>query len=134
MVFSNSKKYFGGINMTILDRLFELMNERNLKPSQVTKDIGIANSSFSDWKKGKGSPSLDAVTKLAAYFNVSVDYIVNGIETTSLELSSQNEIVLIQNFRKLTPTLQSKLLIYLNGMVDALSPTVSTDIEKRLSV
>lgn len=106
--------------MTILDRLFELMNERNLKPSQVTKDIGIANSSFSDWKKGKGSPS--------------VDYIVNGIETTSLELSSQNEIVLIQNFRKLTPTLQSKLLIYLNGMVDALSPTVSTDIEKRLSV
>ena len=120
--------------MTILDRLFELMNERNLKPSQVTKDIGIANSSFSDWKKGKGSPSLDAVTKLAAYFNVSVDYIVNGIETTSLELSSQNEIVLIQNFRKLTPTLQSKLLIYLNGMVDALSPTVSTDIEKRLSV
>ena len=30
--------------MTILDRLFELMNERNLKPSQVTKDIGIANS------------------------------------------------------------------------------------------
>ena len=55
--------------MTILDRLFELMNERNLKPSQVTKDIGIANSSFSDWKKGKGSPSLDAVTKLAALYS-----------------------------------------------------------------
>ena len=120
--------------MTILDRIYELMNERNLRPSQVTNDIGIANSSFSDWKKVKGSPSLDAVTKLAAYFNVSLDYMVNGIETKSLELSSQNEIVLIQNFRKLTPTLQSKLLIYLNGMVDALSPAVSTDIEKRLSV
>ena len=49
--------------MTILDRIYELMNERNLRPSQVTKDIGYANSSFSDWKKGKGSPSLDAVTK-----------------------------------------------------------------------
>ena len=62
--------------MTIVDRLLKLMDERNLKPAQITRELGISGSSFTDWKKGKGSPSLDIILKFADYFNVSLDYLV----------------------------------------------------------
>ena len=83
--------------MTMVDRLVALMDERNLKPAQITRELGISGSSFTDWKKGKGSPSLDVVVKFADYFNVSLDYIVRGVDfkdpnvDNSLEISNARE-------------------------------------------
>lgn len=124
--------------MTIVDRLTALMEERNLKPAQITRELGISGSSFTDWKKGKGSPSLEIVVKFADYFNVSLDYIVRGEDfkqpgsSDSLEYSNAKERTCLKKFRKLTPELQERLLIYADGMIAAM--TYDDDEEKRLSV
>lgn len=125
--------------MTIVDRLIGLMDERNLKPAQMTRELGISGSSFTDWKKGKGSPSLEIVVKFADYFNVSLDYIVRGEDfkhsssNNFLEFSNTREHQCLKKFRKLTPDLQDKLLIYADGMIAAM-PSDDVEVEKRLSV
>ena len=125
--------------MTILDRLLFLMGERNLKPAQITRELSISGSSFTDWKKGKGSPSLEVIVKFADYFNVSLDYIVRGEEfknpfaDNSLEISGNREKQCLKKFRKLTPVLQEKLLVYADGMLAAM-PYDEEYEEKRLSV
>lgn len=125
--------------MTIVDRLIGLMDERNLKPAQMTRELGISGSSFTDWKKGKGSPSLEIVVKFADYFNVSLDYIVRGEDfkhsssNNFLEFSNMREHQCLKKFRKLTPDLQDKLLIYADGMIAAM-PSDDVEVEKRLSV
>lgn len=114
------------------------MDERNLKPAQITRELGISGSSFTDWKKGKGSPSLDVVVKFADYFNVSLDYIVRGVDfknpnvDNSLEISNSREQKCLKKFRKLTPELQDRLLIYADGMIAAMPDDEYG--EKRLSV
>lgn len=124
--------------MTIVDRLIALMDERNLKPAQITRELGISGSSFTDWKKGKGSPSLDVVVKFADYFNVSLDYIVRGedfkkhLSGDSLEISNKREQTCLKKFRKLTPELQERLLVYADGMIAAMP--YDENEEKRLSV
>lgn len=123
--------------MTIVDRLLKLMDERNLKPAQITRELGISGSSFTDWKKGKGSPSLDVIVKFADYFNVSLDYLVRGEDFKSpagesLEISNAKERQCLKNFRKLTPILQDKLLVYADGMIAAMPDEF--EAEKRLSV
>ena len=66
----------------LLDRVRALMDRSGIKAKQLTDELGISNSSFSDWKKGKGSPSLDTVVKFSDYFHVSIDYLVHGTEFT----------------------------------------------------
>ena len=63
---------------TLLDRIKELMNDRQINARQLTSELGISSSSLTDWNKGKSSPSLDAVIKISDYFDVSIDYLVHG--------------------------------------------------------
>lgn len=119
----------------LLDRVKGLMDQSGIKAKQLTAELGISNSSFTDWGKGKGSPSLDTVTKIADYFNVSIDYLVRGgehIENKQLDFSNPIDKELLDKFHSLTPDLREKLLGYIDGMLAAMPKT--EDGEKRLSV
>ena len=127
----------------LLDRILGKMDELGITAYRISNDIGLSNSAFSDWKKGKGSPSLDAVTKIASYMNVSIDYLVNGSDfvqqdqpdpaiSIPVELSGRMDEELLDKFHRLTPDLQEKLMAYLDGMLAA-APKPQDD-EKRLSV
>lgn len=120
---------------TLLDRMKELMKQSGIKPKQLTAELGISNSSFTDWSKGKGSPSLDTVRKFADYFHVSIDYLVNGVEFSShktLEFSNPIDKELLEKFHSLTPELREKLIGYVDGMLAAMPK--SENGEKRLLV
>ena len=111
--------------MTIAERLRELIEEHHMKPAEATRELGISGSSFTDWKSGKGSPSLDILIKFSDYFHVSLDYLVRGeefhneFEKNALEISNSREQKCLSKFRKLPVELQDKLLIYADGMLAA---------------
>ena len=80
--------YFGIRNifevyMDTIDRIFKTMKEKQLSAYAVSKNTGIANSTISDWKKGKGRPSADNIAALADYFNVSTDYLLGRTDNPS---------------------------------------------------
>lgn len=112
---------------TLLERMKSLMDQNGIKPSQMTTILGISNSSFTDWGKGKGTPSVVALTKFADYFNVSLDYLVRGYEfhSSSLEFSNSFDQELIDKFHSLSPEYQQKLLGYADGML-----TILQSVEK----
>lgn len=58
----------------------KLLEARGLTPYRVYKDTGIAQSTLSDWKNGKGTPSAEKLKILAEYLNVTVDYLLTGKE------------------------------------------------------
>lgn len=119
----------------LLDRVKELIAQSNMTAKQLTVELGISNSSFTDWGKGKGSPSLDTVTKIADYFHVSIDYLVRGEEFSEpkrLDFSNPMDKELLDKFHSLTPELREKLLGYVDGMLAAMPKTEVG--EKRLSV
>lgn len=64
----------------MLDTILNLMEDFHVTAKQMTSDLGISGSAISEWKKGKGKPSTDAVVKIAKYFQVSTDYIL-GVDT-----------------------------------------------------
>ncbi|MBO7303414.1 MAG: helix-turn-helix domain-containing protein [Clostridia bacterium] len=45
---------------------------------RVSKDTGIAASTFSDWKNGRSVPKLDKIKLIAEYFDVSLEYMLTG--------------------------------------------------------
>lgn len=125
----------------LLDRIKDLMNQSGIKAKQLTAELGISNSSFTDWGKGKGSPSLDTVAKISDYFHVSIDYLVHGEEfcqtsehtsLKTLDFSNPLDKELLDKFHCLTPELQGKLMGYVDGML-ATMPKSEKD-QQKLSV
>ena len=45
---------------------------------RVSKDTGIAASTFSDWKSGRSAPKLDKIKLIADYFDVPLEYMLTG--------------------------------------------------------
>lgn len=56
----------------------QLMEEKGMKHSDVSKATGISSSALTDWKKGRYTPKADKLQKLADLFGVSVEYLMTG--------------------------------------------------------
>ena len=54
--------------------------ERNLNQLKVAMDLNISREALSHYENGKREPSLDMLNKMSEYFNVSIDYLINGKE------------------------------------------------------
>lgn len=54
--------------------------ERNLNQLKVAMDLDISREALSHYENGKREPSLDMLNKMSKYFNVSIDYLINGEE------------------------------------------------------
>lgn len=54
---------------------YSALLEKTHKTSyQVSKDTGIGQNVFSNWKNEKTKPSLETLVILAKYFGVSIEY------------------------------------------------------------
>lgn len=58
----------------------QLMKANGYTAYKVSRETGIAQSTLSDWKKGKSTPKTDKLQKIADLFNVSLHYLTTGEE------------------------------------------------------
>ena len=47
---------------------------------KIATDINISREAISYYENGKRNPELQTLRKLSLYFNVSIDFLVNGKE------------------------------------------------------
>lgn len=66
------------------ERFLQLLEENGITAYKVSKDTGIATSTLSDWKNGRSVPKQDKLSKIAEYFNVSIDWLLGNSEFRSL--------------------------------------------------
>ena len=72
----------------------QLLQENNVTPYKVAKEAGVTQTSLSNWKRGKSTPSRKTLQKIATYFNVSMDYLTTGkesVEKTYYDLTDKDE-------------------------------------------
>lgn len=54
--------------------------ERNLNQLKVAMDLNISREALSHYENGKREPSINMLNKMSEYFNVSIDFLINGKE------------------------------------------------------
>lgn len=55
----------------------QLCREKNISLTQVRTDLGISQSTMASWKSRNLTPKAETVQKLAHYFGVSTDYLLD---------------------------------------------------------
>ena len=61
------------------EKLKALRTEKGLGQVQLAKELQVSKSIISLWETGGSEPTLSNLAKIAAYFNVSIDYLA-GID------------------------------------------------------
>lgn len=75
--------------MTTLEKVFSLLKTTNKGDYVIEREIGLKRGCIANWRLDRGNPSADALTKIADYFNVSVDYLLGRTdEPTQLKQSN----------------------------------------------
>lgn len=64
--------------MTLWDRLESLRKKKKISQSNLEKEFGFSNGSYSKWKNS--TPTPDRLQKLADYFDTTVEYLITGEE------------------------------------------------------
>lgn len=60
---------------------FEKLCKKNkVSAYRVSKDTGIPQTAFSDWRHGRSTPKLNKLVKLAEYFDVPLEYFVKKMK------------------------------------------------------
>ncbi|MCR5064006.1 MAG: helix-turn-helix transcriptional regulator [Treponema sp.] len=80
-------------------RIDEKLIERNLKRAALCTDLELSPTSITDWARRGTVPAGDICIKIAHYLNVSVEWLITGIE----EKLSHEEQKLLAQFKALTP-------------------------------
>lgn len=59
------------------DLYSDLCKERGVSLNKAASEMGLSNSTVTKWKKTKATPSGDTLSKVAEYFNVSMDFLLS---------------------------------------------------------
>ena len=92
--------------MCVIDNLVNIMASKGISAYQLEKDVGINQTTFYNWKKGK-QPPADKLQKITTYLEVSPNEVF-GYE--SFDTLTDNDKELLQLFHQLPEREQVKLI------------------------
>ena len=97
-----------------MNKIKELRLSKKLSQQQLAKILFVNQTAVSQWERGATTPNLQLLTKIADYFNVSIDYLI-GNDTNKKSPSIKEELTadeqkLLKSFRELNEEGQYILL------------------------
>ena len=57
-----------------------IRKQKHWNQLKVAMDLNISREALSNYENGKRSPDIQMLRQLSNYFNVSIDYLINGKE------------------------------------------------------
>lgn len=85
--------------MIISERIFKILEDKNMSQNAFAKQVGLASSTISDWKTKKTNPSADKIMDICMVLEVTPEQLLTGkgidedyIEYKPKKIKSEPEI------------------------------------------
>jgi repressor LexA len=88
----------------------ELLKINNTTVYRVSKDTKISASTFTDWKHGRSVPKADKLKKIADFFDVSMEVLLDGIAPAAPS-AREHKIPIIGEIRAGSPIITEESLL-----------------------
>jgi transcriptional regulator with XRE-family HTH domain len=108
--------------MTISERIFKLMEEREITQMDFSKATGIAQSTISDWKRKKTNPSADKIMIICNVLKVTpyelLQDTVQSVEKLDYRVVTKGtkEYDLLNEMESLNKSQKERLLGYIEAL------------------
>lgn len=107
-----------------LEKIENLMQENNLTANKLAIACKLQNNTFTYWKNGKTKPTIDALIRIADYFNVSIDYLVGResakqtIQNTNINNQNDDLKQFIQLWEQMDEFQKASVTGYAQGLIN----------------
>lgn len=95
--------------------LVRIRKERKVSQSELAKELGLTQQVVSGYEKGKCCPNFEVATKIADYFNISLDTLAGHIVKDDNENSLQSRMMFY--FQELTESDKERCLMILKTIL-----------------
>ena len=111
--------------MTISERILVVLRERNMTQIEFAKQVGIATSTISEWKKRKTNPTADKIMDICNVLQITPEQLLTGkgiedeeeIAAASPESRfSPYDIQLVEDYHGLKEEQQKRLMSYMEAL------------------
>lgn len=111
--------------MTISERILKVLKDRNMTQAEFAKQVGIATSTISEWKKRKTNPTADKIMDICNVLQITPEQLLTGkgiedeenITVTSRESCFMPyDIQLVQDYHGLKEEQQKRLMAYMEAL------------------
>lgn len=102
----------------MLKRLYELRKSKNVTQRRMSIDLGIDQTSISSYECGKYFPTVEVLIKIAEYFGVSTDYLLelSDVKTPLKTASNDQTAYLISLFERLPRNHKERVIGYVEAL------------------
>ena len=100
-------------------RLKELRELNNKTQLEIAEQLKIPPMTYNNYEKARCKPSTETLIKLADLYCVTMDYLIGRDFNNEFGYLSDNEKQLLNNFKKLSPINQIKVLSEIKGFLMA---------------
>ena len=109
--------------MTISERVFQIMEEKQITQYRLSKMTGISTKTISDWRNKKTNPGADKIMVICEALQVSPEMLLTGRGRTEMsdklpcietDAEKQTEDHLLSGFRSFSEDKKARLLAYMN--------------------
>ena len=108
--------------MIISERIFHVLEEKNISQKDFSVKTGIAQSTISDWKRKRTNPSADRILKICEVLKVTPYELLSEQNVSSegevdfLLPLDRDETLLLEGFRNLQSRQKDRLIGYLTAL------------------
>ena len=64
--------------MSTYETYAKIRDEKGLRDSDVCRGAGISSATMSEWKKGRYTPKIDKLSRIAAFLGVTMEHLQTG--------------------------------------------------------
>lgn len=102
--------------MTINERMFKLMEEKHIKPSNLANVLEISKSVVSTWKSRGTNPPIEYVERICELLEVNIEYFITGKRGNDTYTEAEKKMLI--NYRKLSEKKKGMVEGYIQGLKD----------------
>lgn len=73
--------------MDIINKIIYLIEQKGIEQQEFARAVGLTKQTISDWKAGRSQSYMKYIDKIAAFFGVSVDYLLGKEKSHSDQIS-----------------------------------------------
>lgn len=100
----------------------ELRKEKKITQIELAKIFNVSHGTIANWETGNREPDIKTLTKIADYFNVSIDKLFGREkENTSIDIGlnlSDREKQIIELYKKCNPNDQNIIYGYIQAKTE----------------
>lgn len=102
-----------------MNKLKQLRKENKKTQDELAKYLHISQSNYGKYELQEIEPNIDTLTKLADYYNVSLDYLIGRDYKNEFAYLTDNEKIILNSFRQMNKDNQIKFIAHAQGILIA---------------